>query len=786
MAHIKFLRHGTGSAQKAVKYLTESKEGRRETVLRGDPWQMAMVADSLTTRYRYSSAIIGFAPEDRPTPEQIDRCLDDFRMAMGPGLDESRLEYTVVRHDEPGNRIALHLLCARVDLETGKSYNPAPPGWRKRYDLIRDAWNYEHGWARPDDPERARLIQPGDRAYVEAENLRKGVEESDDPKKLVTEYLTQRIEAGLISDRNGVIEALKEAGFEINRQGQDYLSIKDKESGQKIRLKGVIYESGFRTEKLEGSGDSPEGKEREGSACDTARSRECRLEFEERLKKISEYNQKRYRKNGDKEMDLDLGRDFGRCADRGRSPLSDPAVSQIRDRGDKIGIGTVEIVPNDRKIATFASGKGDPESERALACDRQDGSTLATDAPRSGMGTDVQDFRRNGTVPDRGEVAHDRGGADIDGSVREVCRRSRAIIKREGSAIRAFEQSDRRLRDGIEKIRECADRLVDSIGRNLGRIKKWAVQKIDAEMERFKREINLAEFARTRGYAKEKGSSKNGLILKGLDGDRIVVATNSPDNHGVYFNVHDQKDSGSVVDFVKRRTGLNFLQIRKELRSWLGSWRKEEYARPFPSTSDQQKIMRDVAGMSREPNAFLMKDREISAKILADPRFVNQVLTDSGGRAIFPHYHNGLTGYEVENLDINGFSPGGERGLWYSHGLGGKSKRITICKSGVDCLSHAQMHPNHGSDYVSIAGTISVSQKSDLGMIARVASRVGIEIIVAVENNPEGEKLAEELAGIFEKEGVETLREIPEHGKDWNENLQHREEEACTVAKVGW
>lgn len=97
------------------------------------------------------------------------------------------------------------------------------------------------------------------------------------------------------------------------------------------------------------------------------------------------------------------------------------------------------------------------------------------------------------------------------------------------------------------------------------------------------------------------------------------------------------------------------------------------------------------------------------------------------------------------------------------------------------------MHPNHGSDYVSIAGALSDSQKSKLGVIARVASKHEIEIVVAVDNDPGGEKLAEELKGIFEKEGVKTIREIPEHGKDWSENLQYREEEkACHVAKVGW
>ena len=171
MAHIKFLKHGTGSALKAVKYLIGNKDGRTATLLRGDPAQVARVADSLTTRYRYTSAVIGFAPEDSPSPEEIDHCLDDFIRAAG--MEADRLAWTAIRHDEPGDRVALHILIARVDLISGKSFNPAPPGWQKRYDPLRDSWNYENGWARPDDPERARLLQPGDKSYLDAENLRK-------------------------------------------------------------------------------------------------------------------------------------------------------------------------------------------------------------------------------------------------------------------------------------------------------------------------------------------------------------------------------------------------------------------------------------------------------------------------------------------------------------------------------------------------------------------------------------------------------------------------------------
>ena len=52
--------------------------------------------------------------------------------------------------------------------------NIAPPGWEKTFGPLRDAFNAEHGWARPDDPARARVQQPGHRAYIEATRLRAG------------------------------------------------------------------------------------------------------------------------------------------------------------------------------------------------------------------------------------------------------------------------------------------------------------------------------------------------------------------------------------------------------------------------------------------------------------------------------------------------------------------------------------------------------------------------------------------------------------------------------------
>ena len=126
--------------------------------------------------------------------------------------------------------VHVHVLAARCDLETGKSLNIAAPGWQKTFDALRDWQNHENGWSRPDDPERARAVQPGHRAYIEAAQLRAGLAAEKDPRRLITGYLSQGIETGAVSDRATMISALQRAGLEVVRQGEHYLTAADPES----------------------------------------------------------------------------------------------------------------------------------------------------------------------------------------------------------------------------------------------------------------------------------------------------------------------------------------------------------------------------------------------------------------------------------------------------------------------------------------------------------------------------------------------------------------------------
>ena len=91
-------------------------------------------------------------------------------------IEPDRYSWTAVEHRERGGGLHVHVLAARCDLETGRSLNIAPPGWQQTFAPLRDGFNHEHGWSRPDVPARAGTQQPGHRAYVEAVTLRTGLE----------------------------------------------------------------------------------------------------------------------------------------------------------------------------------------------------------------------------------------------------------------------------------------------------------------------------------------------------------------------------------------------------------------------------------------------------------------------------------------------------------------------------------------------------------------------------------------------------------------------------------
>ena len=134
--HVKFIARGTGSAGAAVDYLLGERDAAGQPragveVLRGDPEQVAAVADSLAFEHKYRSAVIAWSPEDWPTDGQIEAVLDEFEKTAWAGLDADRYSWTAVLHRERGGGVHVHVLTARCDLETGRSLNIGRPAGRR-------------------------------------------------------------------------------------------------------------------------------------------------------------------------------------------------------------------------------------------------------------------------------------------------------------------------------------------------------------------------------------------------------------------------------------------------------------------------------------------------------------------------------------------------------------------------------------------------------------------------------------------------------------------------------
>ena len=240
---ITFAKHGQGSAAAAADYLLADRDhsGKKRaevTQLRGDTRLVAEVADSLDFEHRYRSAVLAWAPEDRPTNEQIEETLDHFERVSWAGLEPDRYAWSAVLHRDEDGGAHVHVLVARVELETGKSHNIAPRGWERTYGLLERALNHQHGWARPDDPDRARTTRPG----------RFPADIAD--RDAIDGFLRQRVAAGLVQDRAGVVAAFEEAGYEVPRQGKNYLTVAHPETGQRLRLKGTLYEQDFQAAEL--------------------------------------------------------------------------------------------------------------------------------------------------------------------------------------------------------------------------------------------------------------------------------------------------------------------------------------------------------------------------------------------------------------------------------------------------------------------------------------------------------------------------------------------------------
>ena len=239
---VKFFTNGTGSSKGVFDYLlkdNEQPDGKRPgaEVLRGDIDNQAMLIDSLDFKQKYTSGCLSFTETaDEVTQEQKNALMDGFEQTIRAGLDVDRVSVSWIEHRDKG-RLELNFVFANVDLEHGRAFQPYVHSVdKRRVNAWKDMQNIEHGFTDPSDPVNKRLM-------AQRDNLPRDVKEV---RQAITDGLKALVVEGVITNRDDVIQALTDGGFEIARETAKAISIKNPTGKRNIRLTGGLYERDFK------------------------------------------------------------------------------------------------------------------------------------------------------------------------------------------------------------------------------------------------------------------------------------------------------------------------------------------------------------------------------------------------------------------------------------------------------------------------------------------------------------------------------------------------------------
>jgi hypothetical protein len=305
----------------------------------------------------------------------------------------------------------------------------------------------------------------------------------------------------------------------------------------------------------------------------------------------------------------------------------------------------------------------------------------------------------------------------------------------------------------------------------------------DAELESFKTGIDLRAYAAGQGYLLNGKESWHGsaVMRHPVSNDKVIIKRGM-DSHYIYFSVRDDRDNGSIIDFVQFRQGLSLGAVRKELRPWIG---KPPVPVPvFPTLhrtkADRVKVETAYAQMQEivSGHPYLERERALPASLLALDRFAGRIRLDPRDvaiypNAIFPHFDaKGLCGYEIKNVGFTGFAKGGSKGLWLSHEES-FDNALVLCESAIDALSHAVLFPDNRARYASIGGKPNPEQPELIRSAIRRMPKYA-RIVAAMDSDADGDELADLVREAVQLTGRDDLVFVsrpPVGFKDWNDQL---------------
>jgi Toprim domain-containing protein/uncharacterized protein DUF3991 len=274
----------------------------------------------------------------------------------------------------------------------------------------------------------------------------------------------------------------------------------------------------------------------------------------------------------------------------------------------------------------------------------------------------------------------------------------------------------------------------------------------------FRSEISIMELALGHGYCQDKKKgNKWPVLVHPINDDRIIIANPASCSNQGYWNPNDDRDKGTLINFVKNRLGTIFptdrakpdvVNINQVLYSWLKMDHSgKDYIQTFIRNSTAKKKEFSPSCLEPLTNAAFLYSRGISKETINAKEFKTRIYNirkNNFCNIAFPYYTaNGkIAGIEIRNANYKKHADGSDRSnaIWCSV-MPEKLSRIILCESAIDALSYYQLKKPEDALYISFGGTVTVGQINTVKSL-KTSENISEDFsyISAVDNDKDGEK----------------------------------------------
>jgi len=466
-----------GSPRASMDYLLNKPEGEVR-VLQGHPELSVRLAEAMESANPYSVGCLSFEEADIPE-EDKKAIMQKFEESFLAGLNAEQFNICWIEHTDKG-RLELNFFIPNVELSTGKRLNLYyDRADRHLAESFKKAINLEYSLTSPDEPQKRQTVSID-------KSLPKNTK---DAVAALNGLIEHEFSQGNIQNRQDVIACFEKNGFEISRQGNNYLSIKN-ENGRNVRLKGVFYEQFFEVDKARRAiAEAERGGNRESHRGEVEQARE---QLQCSVKAKLRENRQRFEKPG-RESKSKIAQAIQNTTVLCRGYRNSFGVGSVVS-----GLSSERILGRDERVEAFGGAIQSQQSEHGVQQmhdGRQDDQNMHSSGPtiqRSGMGKEYESFNDKGGLnePDYEAVARsiERAKRDRQERVARYYRAAQEEYERCKAEARSGIKTNKR---EIEQVRERKSGIKKLAQKLFERVRITVQKRIESYQERLQNDYGI-------------------------------------------------------------------------------------------------------------------------------------------------------------------------------------------------------------------------------------------------------------------------------------------------------